>query len=336
MPSSLPRALEPGDVARYLAGVGLLADPNGATVEELTGGVSNRAFWARWAGGGCVVKQARPRLAVQMEWLADVRRVIREGEAMQWLRARLGGPHIPRLLHLDRERNLLVMEAIPPPAENYKAILLRGKVDPALAEQFGGLLARIHNATMDLESHRQFGDATFFDELRLSPYYDTIAARHPALAARIGALRRECRESVFCLVHGDYSPKNILVLHGHLILLDYEVAHFGNPSFDLGFALTHYLAKALHVPGRGPAFIDAARRFWGTYRGQARIAPEAIAHAGQHLAAILLARMDGKSPLEYFTDPERKRTVREISARTLNDDAARIEDVIEAVEAELT
>jgi aminoglycoside phosphotransferase (APT) family kinase protein len=282
-----------------------------------------------------VVKQARARLAVQMEWLADVRRVVREAEAMEWLRERLGGPHIPRLLHLDRERNLLVMEAVPAAAENYKSILLRGEVDLALAEQFGWLLARIHNATADLETHRRFGDATFFDELRLSPYYDTAAARHPDLAPRIRELRRECRESTFCLVHGDYSPKNVLVLHGRLILLDYEVAHFGNPSFDLGFALTHFLAKALHVPGRGPAFIAAARRFWETWRRDSRIAPEATAHAGQHLGAVLLARMDGKSPLEYFTDPAKKDVVRAIARRALTDERMDIPAVIAEVEDNL-
>jgi aminoglycoside phosphotransferase (APT) family kinase protein len=254
---------------------------------------------------------------------------------MDWLRARLGGPHIPRLLHLDRERNLLVMEAVPPPAENYKALLLRGEVDPALAGQFGSLLARIHNATMDPETRHRFGDAAFFDQLRLSPYYDTVGLRHPALAERIGALRRECRESVFCLVHGDYSPKNILVLHERLILLDYEVAHFGNPSFDLGFALTHYLAKALHVAGRGPDLIAAARRFWETYRREARVPPEATAHAGHHLAAILLARMDGKSPLEYFTDEAKKETVREIARGALTAERSEITALIAAVEARL-
>jgi len=322
-------------VPRYLSQQRLLALAELAHVEELTGGVSNRAFRVDWAVGGCVVKQARARLAVQMEWLADVRRVIREGEAMEWLRARLGGPHIPRLLHLDRERNLLVMEAVPRAAENYKAILLRGEVDLSLAGQFGWLLARIHNHTMDLETQRQFADATFFDQLRLSPYYDVAAERHPRLASRIRELRRECRESVFCLVHGDYSPKNVLVLHGKLILLDYEVAHFGNPSFDLGFALTHFLAKALHVPGRGREFIAAARAFWDAYRRDTQVAPEAIVHAGQHLGAILLARMDGKSPLEYFTDERKKDQVREVAGRALSDDAMDIPAVIAAAEARL-
>jgi aminoglycoside phosphotransferase (APT) family kinase protein len=335
MTSNLSGDLTLDSVSRYLSQKGLLAAADLAHVEELTGGVSNRAFRIDWAVGGCVVKQARARLAVQMEWLADVRRVIREGEAMEWLRARLGGPHIPRLLYLDRERNLLVMEAVPYAAENYKTILLRGEVDLALAGQFGWLLARIHNGTADLESHHKFGDATFFDELRLSPYYDQAAERHPRLAPRIQALRRECRESVFCLVHGDYSPKNVLVLHGRLILLDYEVAHFGNPSFDLGFALTHYLAKALHVPGRGTEFIAAARAFWDTYRRDIRIAPEAIAHAGQHLGAILLARMDGKSPLEYFTDPRKQDQVRAIASAALMDDGMDIPAVIAAVEERL-
>jgi aminoglycoside phosphotransferase (APT) family kinase protein len=333
MDQTLPFELNAETLPAYLAARGLLPDPGKARARLLTGGVSNQAFWVDGPGGPCVVKQARPRLAVAMEWRADVNRVIREAEALDWLHARIGPPRIPRLLHLDRQAKVLVMEAIAPPAENYKTRLLRGEVEPALAEGFGALLAEIHNATADQATRARFEDATYFDQLRLSPYYGTVAERHPLLAGRLALLRRECLEARTCLVHGDYSPKNILVREGTLVLLDYEVAHWGNPSFDLGFALTHYLCKALHLPALGAAFVEAARLFWRSYQALCRLPPPSRANAGHHLAAIMLARMDGKSPLEYFTDEGRRDTVRRIARAALLAERAGIDGLIAAVAA---
>jgi aminoglycoside phosphotransferase (APT) family kinase protein len=262
-----------------------------------------------------------------------VRRIIREAEAMEWLHARLGPPAIPRMLLLDRTEMALAMEAIPPPAENYKTLLLAGQVDLALAEQWGALLARIHSLTQDPASRERFGDATFFDQLRMSPYYDTVALRHPDLAGRLGELRAECMQRTFCLVHGDYSAKNVLVRGGVLILLDYEVAHFGNPSFDLAFALTDYLMKALHLPRHAPALLAAARAFWAAYEAGVEVPAASRVHAGAHLAAVMLARVDGKSPFEYFSDERRQEQVRALTRAVLLGPGQTVPEVIAAVAA---
>ncbi len=350
--------LTPESVAAWLVRHGLAEDAARVRVRELPLGVSNRTFWVDRIAGPVaaqpralqppavqplamqplamqplVVKQARARLAVAVEWLADVRRIIREAEAMEWLHARLGPPAIPRMLLLDRKDMALAMEAIPPPAENYKTLLLAGQVDPALAIQWGGLLARIHSLTQDAATRERFGDATFFDQLRMSPYYDTVARRHPALAARLGELRAECMQRTFCLVHGDFSAKNMLVRDGGLILLDYEVAHFGNPSFDLAFALTDYLMNALHLPRHRAALLEAARAFWSAYEARVQVPAASRANAGAHLAAVMLARVDGKSPFEYFTDERRKDQVRELTRAILLGPGRTVPDVIAAVAA---
>jgi 5-methylthioribose kinase len=303
-----------------------------------------------------------------MEWLADVRRIVREAEAMEWLHTRIGSPAIPRMLALDRTEMVLAMEAILPPAENYKTLLLAGDVHLGLAEQWGALLARIHSVTQDAATRERFGDAAFFDQLRMSPYYDTVAQRHPDRAARLAELRAECMQRPYCLVHGDYSAKNMLVrpvapgngapgqvaqaaaapgtvapdiaapgagadpaAGGTLILLDYEVAHFGNPSFDIAFALTDYLMKALHLPRHAPALLEAARRFWAVYQARVTVPPESRAQAGAHLAAVMLARVDGKSPFEYFTDGRRQDQVRELTRTVLRERAVSVDAVIAAV-----
>lgn len=333
MTDRAPVVLNERNLGAFLVERGHIPRGRPVRAREMHGGVSNLAFWVEHGGGACVVKQARARLAVRMEWLADVRRIEREAEAMGWLYERLGPPRIPRMLFLERECHAMGMEAIAEPAENYKDLLLQGQVDPALAEQFGALLAEMHNATADEASRRRFGDTTFFDQLRLSPYYDTVAQRHPAVAGRIAALRAQCTGEGYCLVHGDYSPKNVLVREGGLVLLDYEVAHWGNPSFDLGFALTHYLCKAIHLPAHADALLDAARRFWSVYRAGVTLPEASRAQAGHHLAAIMLARVDGKSPLEYLVDEEQRNRVRAVALAALEADGTNIGAVIDRVTA---
>jgi aminoglycoside phosphotransferase (APT) family kinase protein len=325
------RELTPETVPQWLHAQGLAANPGAVRVRELPLGVSNRTFWVERPEGPLVVKQARAKLAVAMEWLADVRRIVREAEAMEWLHKRLGPPEIPAMLALDRVEMVLAMEAIEPPAENYKTLLLSGHVDPALAEQWGALLARVHSATQDAATRERFGDARFFDELRMSPYYDTVAQRHSDLAGRIADLRAECMQQTYCLVHGDYSAKNMLVRGRTLILLDYEVAHFGNPSFDLAFALTDFTMKALHLPRHAAALLEAARRFWAIYQMRATVPLTSCARAGVHLAAVMLARVDGKSPFEYFTNEARKQQVRELTRAVLLRGSDTVDAVIDAV-----
>jgi aminoglycoside phosphotransferase (APT) family kinase protein len=142
-------------------------------------------------------------------------------------------------------------------------------------------------------------------------------------------------EDTRCLVHGDYSAKNVLLRDGQPVLLDYEVAHFGNPCFDLGFVLPDYLCMALNWPERGRAYLAAARALWDAYRGAIRLPPESRARAGHHLAAVWLARVDGKSPFEYFTDEDRRHVVRRIAGAALLEPHTGISSLIRAVEAEL-
>jgi len=334
--------LTPDTVPDWLAAHGLAAGRQGVRVRELPLGVSNRTFWVDRPEGPLVVKQSRAKLAVTQEWRADVRRIVREAEAMEWLYARIGAPAIPRMLALDRAGMVLAMQAIEPPAENYKTLLLQGNADRDLAARWGALLARIHSLTQDAATRERFADTTFFEQLRMSPYYDTVAQRHPALASRLAELRSECMQHPYCLVHGDYSAKNALVRPGSpgpgggpgaLILLDYEVAHFGNPSFDIAFALTDYLMTALHLAQHAAKLLEAARRFWAQYRAQATVPPESRAQAGAHLAAVMLARVDGKSPFEYFTDARRQDEVRVLTRTLLRDRVGSVDSVIEAVAA---
>jgi aminoglycoside phosphotransferase (APT) family kinase protein len=277
----------------------------------LTGGVSNRTVLVERASGErWVLKQALAKLRVAVDWFSDPERIRREAAGIRWLQ-RLAPPEsVPALVFEDPEHHLLAMEAVPEPHDNWKALLLAGRVDPPLIERFGALLGTIHSNADGLRDRLQepFGDRSFFEALRLEPYYLYSARQLPEAARFLEALVADTRALQLTLVHGDYSPKNILIQAGRPVLLDHEVIHLGDPAFDLGFAFTHLLAKAHHLPTHRAALRRGVSTLWHSYLGALGDVPwrgELEARAARHTLACLLARVRGRSPLEYLDDRER-------------------------------
>jgi aminoglycoside phosphotransferase (APT) family kinase protein len=144
----------------------------------------------------------------------------------------------------------------------------------------------------------------------LEPYFAFTADRVPAARSFLDCLLTDTRSHPLTLVHGDFSPKNVLVHEGRLVLLDHEVIHWGDPSFDLGFGLTHLLSKANHVAAVRTEFASAAVHFWDAYSAQLGDVPWAApleARAVRSALGCLLARVEGRSPLEYLDDAARGR-----------------------------
>ncbi len=282
-------------------------------VHVLAGGISNRTVLVeRPTGESWVLKQALEKLRVTVDWFSDPERVHREALGLRWLRELAPPGTITPLVFEDHEHHLLAMEAVPEPHENWKAMLLEGRVTGEHVEQFGRLLGEVHRKSHERRDELVpiFEDRSFFESLRLEPYYGYTATQMLAAADFLRALIDEtlaCRAS---LTHGDYSPKNVLVHEGRLVLLDHEVIHFGDPAFDLGFSLTHFLSKAHHLPDRRAAFAEAANRYWWTYLrtvGEAEWVEGLEARAVRHTLGCLLARVAGRSPLEYLDEAERLR-----------------------------
>jgi len=155
-----------------------------------------------------------------------------------------------------------------------------------------------------------FAKRDFFESLRLEPYYAFSATRVPAAAAFLETLSGDTRQICDTLVHGDYSPKNILLHGGRMVLLDHEVVHWGDPAFDLGFSMTHLLSKAHYLTDRRLAFAEATRCYWQGYWAalghvtwRKNLEPRVVRHA----LGCLLARVVGRSPLEYLADVQRTR-----------------------------
>jgi 5-methylthioribose kinase len=276
----------------------------------LDGGVSNRTVWVKRKNKqDWILKQALEKLRVKVDWFSAPERIHREAAGLRWF-TKIIPEHVPEFIFEDDDDHILAMSAIPQPHENWKTVLLKGQTQLDHAILFGQLLAKIHNAVDDYPSiSTEFADRKFFEELRLEPYYSYTATQVPEAEAMLTQLIDDTRQRQLSLVHGDYSPKNVLIYNDSLYILDYEVIHFGDPAFDVGFSMTHFLSKAHYLRDHRQAFLELATVYWQAYHDNIA---DHLAHTIQpyvvrHTLACMLARVAGRSPLEYLNDTHRQR-----------------------------
>jgi aminoglycoside phosphotransferase (APT) family kinase protein len=212
----------------------------------------------------------------------------------------------------DVRHHVIVMQAVPQPHHNWKTLLMAGTVVPEHVRQVARLLASIHRHALRDEANLRalFADRTYFENLRLEPFYEYSAAQLPQVADSLNQLVAETRAIRETLVHGDFSPKNILVREDGIVLLDHEVIHWGDPMFDVGFALAHLFSKAHHLPQSRQILCREAIRFWETYEleaGDSLARPVSQQRAVRHTLGCLLARAIGRSQVEYLSSAARLR-----------------------------
>ncbi|MFN8441041.1 MAG: aminoglycoside phosphotransferase family protein [Caldilineaceae bacterium] len=282
----------------------------------LPGGVSNRTVWVERPNGETwVLKQALEKLRVKVDWFSSPERIHREALGMRWLLQLAPPGTITPLIFEDFDEHILAMQAVLMPHTNWKSMLLAGDLQLAHIIQFAELLGTVHRNAWQQRAQLEtlFADRVFFESLRLEPYYAYTAWEVSEASSFLLALIEETRERRQSLVHGDYSPKNVLVYQDRLILLDHEVIHWGDPAFDLGFAMTHLFSKAHHLTRQRQAFGQAVLQFWRSYcaaLGDTEWITDLEARAIRHTLGCLLARVAGRSPLEYLSEAERKRQQR--------------------------
>jgi 5-methylthioribose kinase len=290
----------------YLAQRGF--DAASLAVRELAGGVSNTVLLVEHRAGRFVLKQALPQLRVEQEWFCDIRRIFVEANAIRSVTAMLPEGSAPQVLFEDQDNYLFAMTAAEPGFEPWKSHLLASDCDTRVAEAVGRTLGAIIRQSWYSEAMAaQFADISYFDELRLDPYYTRLATIYPDLRPWMERLIESCRTRRVSLVHGDWSPKNILVKDGRAMAIDFEVMHFGDPSFDAAFLLNHLLLKTFHGIEGAPGLAGV---FWKTLLAEMPAAPWFEEAVIAQLGGLLLARMDGKSPAEYIRDPELKDRIR--------------------------
>jgi aminoglycoside phosphotransferase (APT) family kinase protein len=289
----------------------LCSDGENLTVETFGGGVSNVVSLVRGSGGAWIVKQALPQLRVKDEWFADRTRVFAECECLRLVRDLVEGHPAPAVLFEDKDHFACVLEYAGDGSRNWKQDLMSGFVDRRVTCRVAIILAEIHSKTRGNERvKKEFGDDSNFHQLRLDPYLATTARRHPDIKPEIDEITSFLAKEKLCLVHGDFSPKNILLLpDGRIWIIDCEVAHLGNPVFDIAFCTNHLILKSIHL--NSPAHLDEAQALWSMYWSGNPFA-DLEGEAVRTLSALMLARVDGKSPVEYLND-QGKDKVRNVS-----------------------
>jgi len=308
------------NVEGYLRDSGHIDGEQKVAYEMLGGGISNTVVKVTLARDCFVVKQSLPRLRVAQEWNFDRRRIFVERDCMAALGQLLPSGSAPSVRFSDERNFVLGMSCAPGGGENWKDALLRGRTDPDTASRAADLLALIH-----CESHARpelldsFSDQSLFIQGRIDPYHRTAAILHPDLEPAIAAEVDRILSIRQVLVHGDYSPKNIVVYPDNILILDFEVAHYGDPAFDVAFCLTHLILKAAHSAPRHQPYLACAHRFWETYRLGVGTAfdPGLDSAVVAELGCLLLARIDGKSKIEYITDESTQDFVRRLARHLL-------------------
>ena len=315
---------------RLLVELGLCAPGQPLTVTPLTGGVASDIALVQTGSASYCVKFALAQLKVAQVWRAPVRR---NNAEYHWLLAasQVASASVPRLYgRSDREGGFAMEYLSGDQVYLWKSALLQGLPDRGEVAGVGTVLGQIHAAsTVPGFDAAPFQNRDDFHALRLEPYLLFTATRHPALSDRLHALANRLYKADRVLVHGDVSPKNILFRGDIPVILDAECATMGDASFDVAFCLNHLVLKALHLPQSRARLLANVLQFWTAYAAKVIWEDPVTIEARicELLPALMLARVDGKSPVEYLSEADRA-IIRQVSAPLIAEPVRRLAGLV--------
>ncbi len=327
------------EVRDALVRMGLAPRGEAPSFERLTGGVSSDIWKVEVAGRPAFcVKRALAQLRVSQEWKAPVER---NGYEIAWMEtaAAVVPDSVPRILGVDQAARLFAMEYLDPGIYAlWKRQLRDGIAKTRSARLAARTLARIHEAASGrLDVAERFPSDAIFHAIRLEPYLIATGRRHPDLADALNALAESTARTRRTLVHGDVSPKNILIGPKGPVFLDAECAWYGDPAFDVAFCLNHFLLKCLWTPSAAAKFLACydifAKEYFDRVSWESPI--ELEARTARLLPGLFLARVDGKSPVEYITEEADRERVRRVAAPLLHQPPNRLTAIRDAWRKEL-
>ena len=277
------------------------------TVTEITDGNLNYAWAVRdSSGGGVFVKQAPPFIkCLGADYGLPAERMLLESAALD-LYGRVAPGTVPRHLHLDPQRCVMVLELLDG-YELMRTALRAGRTDAKhAAEEVGKFMGLTHKAThrdrvpaaerAALESH--FANATMCGITADYVFTKPLDAADPTnkcsdavaeLAATLRAddeFRRgvaELREVFLkekeCLIHGDLHTGSVMVpaagCSGVSKVIDGEFAFYGPAAFDVGTFVANIAFSVVSVGADADArkrclrMIDMALRAYTDEMGMA-------------------------------------------------------------------
>jgi len=305
--------MDPEPMRLALKRLGLLHDGEQAVLTPLAGGIASDIWKVELPHKTVCIKRALHRLKVKVEWLVPIERNLYEWRYYE-IAERAAPGAAPRLLAQDTEAYLFVMEYLEPHDYTlWKHQLRDGLADAGFAAQVGRRLATIHSYTASRPdiANRFPTDAIFYAS-RMESYLEAAARVHPDLEKQLSVLIDTTMHTKNALVHGDVSPKNILNGPRGPVLLDPECAFYGDPAFDLAFCLNHLLLKCLWTPSAREGFLACFESLARAYLAMVDWEPAAAVEArtAHLLPGLFLARIDGKSQVEYITSELDKDLVR--------------------------
>lgn len=318
--AEMPSTMSQAEILDYLYEHRLLSVKQ-AQLTPLAGGVSSDIMLVEEGTNKFVVKRSLEKLRVADDWHCSTARNITECEAIRYA-SRLFPANVPRILHADSERRLFVMEYFGSDFSPWKSQLLDGIVDLSIAEVIGKLLAKMHTASWRADDVRKrFDTGADFFALRIEPYLLTTGLRHPTLKQIYQNEADRIQSTALALVHGDWSAKNFLVSKDRVVILDWEAAWFGDPAFDAAFFLNLIYLKSLFRSDKFEKFMDLTRVFRTVYgRQMYRYDSQLESRILSLTLMLMLARIDGKSPVEYITSQADKDLVRSFTRKALLDE----------------
>jgi 5-methylthioribose kinase len=314
------------NVKNYLVKAGITERADEPVIENLNGGVSSSVWKIVLNNNRWVLKQALRKLKVKEDWFSDVERIHREHEVMNALVDLVPKGAIPKVLYVDYINHIYMMTCAEEEAQTWKDILLNGNFSVSIAQNAGYLLQAIHlhSNRMRAADKSKFQDQKYFIQLRVDPFHRCLMQKYPELSSSIQKLIDEVTLQKTCLVHGDFSPKNMLVEKGgNIMLIDFEVAHWGNPVFDLAYCIGHLILKGWYLK-KHKEILKLIEVFLTVYGRE-------VDNLIPHLGLMLLARMDGKSPVNYISEKEMKNAIRKVAIHWIQDKAGDI-DILQNIE----
>lgn len=318
---------------QYLLEKGIIQGPEEYSFHYCKGGVSCTVALVHIGERIIILKQGLAKLRVQEEWECDPNRMYIEQRCNQ-IYHQFVPECAPEVYFYDEENYIYGREAVPEDWHTWKEELIQGVLNFNISEQAISALVTVHNhCAGNTEIQREFWNKDIFYSLRVSPYIEFIVSKYPQLQSRATEVIQLLMDNAITLVHGDFSPKNIMTDGTKIQILDYEVAHFGHPAFDLAFFSTHFILKAIKNKQWSSAYMNMlecmldAYFFKEQYMDSRKLRKDFL----QILPFMILARVDGKSPAEYIKEQVDKDRLRTIAFQLMDHPLSEYQDAISII-----